>query len=178
MSEFLRESDNNPLYDNKFSLTIRRFRDLRYDCRNVTMPGISSDQLQLANQTNKIKVASNKLDYEDFQADFLVDENLTNYLQVFDWIRGITAPEKTTQFANLNSESALSPGGKKYNIFSDGTLIIRTNTGNSNIKVEFKDLFPISLSGLEFSYINGQAEVLMASVTFTYNYYDISTIST
>ena len=59
-------------------------------------------------------------------------------------------------------------------IFSDATLNILTSKNNANIEVRFSDVFPVSLSGLNFNQQADDVEYLSASVTFQYNIYEFA----
>ena len=57
--------------------------------------------------------------------------------------------------------------------FSDGSLYILNSNYNTNTIVKFKDLFPISLSSLEFDSTKTDIQYFTAEVTFKYTIYNI-----
>ena len=48
------------------------------------------------------------------------------------------------------------------NLYSDATLTLYNSADNPNFKVEFKDLFPTSLSPLQFDSQQGEVQYLTA----------------
>ena len=45
--------------------------------------------------------AGDKITYDDLSFSFFVDENLENYLEVHNWIRGLGYPESIQEFSDL-----------------------------------------------------------------------------
>ena len=59
------------------------------------------------------------------------------------------------------------------NIYSDGTLEVLNSNKNLNFKVIFKDMFPYSLSYLDFDATSEDIEYFTAEVSFKYSMYNI-----
>ena len=106
---------------------------------------------------------------------------------------GIGFPKSRTQFAALveankdrfpteGRDSQSTDAGKvKYGaqalgpIFSDATLNVLTSKNNANIEVRFNDVFPVSLSGLNFDQQADDVTYLTATVSFKYKLYEFAT---
>ena len=60
-------------------------------------------------------------------------------------------------------------------------VIIKANNNsiknNSNIEVRFRDIYPISLSGLDYNQQATDVNYLTASVTFQYKIYEFANVS-
>ena len=54
--------------------------------------------------------------------------------------------------------------------------ICSENKNNSNIEVRFRDVYPASLSGLDYNQNNTDVEYLTATCDFKYTLYEIITI--
>ena len=61
-------------------------------------------------------------------------------------------------------------------VYSDGSMIITTAQYQPNIIVNFIDLYPISIGGLEFSTQSTDIEYLQGSVSFNYRKYTLDFI--
>ena len=59
-------------------------------------------------------------------------------------------------------------------MFSDATLTLLTNKNNPVAEVKFEDLYPVSLSSLDFSQEQTDVQYLKASTDFAYKYYTIT----
>jgi len=62
-------------------------------------------------------------------------------------------------------------------LYSDATLFVLTSKNNSNIEIRFRDIYPISLSGLDYNQQATDVDYLTASVTFQYKIYEFANIS-
>ncbi len=59
------------------------------------------------------------------------------------------------------------------NIYSDGTLQVLNSNNNVQFEVIFRDMFPYSLSALEFDATNSDEEYFTSEVSFKYTMYNI-----
>ena len=64
----------------------------------------------------------------------------------------------------------------QLNLFSDGTLTVLDNLLNPKFKVKFQNLFPYTLTTLEFDATQQDLEYFTAQVSFKYNIYNIVTV--
>ena len=56
---------------------------------------------------------------------------------------------------------------------SDGTLLVYNSNYNVNLKVQYKDLFPVSLSSIQFDTTLTDIKYATAEAVFKYTIYDI-----
>jgi len=132
--------------------------------------------LGLATQPTYLKdidVPGEKLTYGDFTLRFLVDENMENYMAIYDWLVGLGFPETTQEFKTLTTDSADQRDLKEA--FCDGTLRILNSNYREIATVKFTDLFPVSLTSLDFDATNTDVQYLTAEVSFKYTIYDLKT---
>jgi hypothetical protein len=113
--------------------------------------------------------------FSDFTLKFLVDEDLKNYMEIQNWIRGLGFPESLQQIYDWqsNNQNFELPIKSDINIYSDGTLLINTSNENLNYQVIFSRMFPYRLSELNFDSTNTDEEYFTAEVTFKYMMYNI-----
>ena len=168
--------DVNEALNNKFSLTIEKFRHVKYKCQTVSLPGLNSTVLNQGYSTNNIKLLSNKLEYEDLTVTFIVDEDLKNYLEVYNWLLGMTAPETQQQmreFVSSQRNRRNTQGKLTYkDAESDGTLIIKTNHAIPIYRIKFYNMKPFAISGLQFQFTDN-AEVITCDVSFALDRFEI-----
>jgi hypothetical protein len=115
------------------------------------------------------------IQFGDLSLRFLVDEDLQNYMEIQNWIRGLGFPERLSQFSDLE-ESGLVQGNylkDRQNIYSDGTLQVLTSSQIPNFQITFKDLFPYSLSTMTFDSTDTDIQYFTADVSFKYTIYNI-----
>ena len=97
---------------------------------------------------------------------------MENYLSVYNWLTGLGFPETTKEFADLIKDKDGQKDPKEA--FCDGTLRILNSNYREVAKVKFTDLFPISLSSLDFDATNTDVQYFTAEATFKYTIYDLT----
>jgi hypothetical protein len=123
-----------------------------------------------------IDFPGDKMNFEDFRLRFLVDENLENYMEIWNWMTGLGFPYSLEQYQELkNNSDDSNPLQLKGDFYerSDGTLEILNSDFNTNAKVIFSGLYPIYLSALDFDATAEDIKYFTAEVTFKYIYYKI-----
>jgi hypothetical protein len=60
---------------------------------------------------------------------------------------------------------------------SDATLLVLTNKNNPVVEVRFKDLFPISLGGLQYNQQATDVNYLTVDVVFKYSIYNFANVN-
>ena len=98
--------------------------------------------------------------------------HMENWKEIYEWIIGLTSPENYTQYKSL-LDKGMSPGagGRRESIYSDATLIILNSNMKGTHQILFKEIFPLSLSSLDFSSIVGDIDYITAEVTFAFTSY-------
>ena len=158
----------------KFSLT--KFPKVDFFSNSARIPELSLELTTQASYLKNIDIPGERLTFGDFTLRFLVDENMENYQSVYDWLTGLGFPETTREFANLTKDSDGQRDPKEA--FCDGTLRILNSNYREVAKVKFKDLFPVSLSSLEFDATSTDVQYFTAEATFKYTIYDLVSSTT
>lgn len=158
-----------------FKFTLNRAPKVAYFANSANIPSLT---LGIANQPNYLRDIPHpgeKIEFEDFTIRFLVDENLENYIEMQNWIRGLGFPESLKEIYDLQREPRPinQNVSSMMNIYSDGTLQVLNSNQNLNFQVVFKDMFPYSLTSLEFDATNQDLEYFTAEVSFKYTMYNI-----
>lgn len=154
-----------------FNFTLAKEPKVSFFCNSARIPEI---QLGTALQPSYLKdldIPGDKIKFGDLVLKFLVDENMSNYMAIHNWITGLGYPESTEQFADLVRDQDSLRDDKKA--FSDGSLRILNSNYKEVANVRFSDLFPISLSSLEFQATSEDIVYFTAEATFKYTVYDI-----
>ena len=126
-----------------------------------------------------IPIPGDKIQFEDFTIRFLVDENLANYLEIFNWMRALGYPESLEEIKDWQKKDfdIAQPDKSTESFYSDATLEILTSSQNPNFKIKFQGMFPTSLSTLEFDATDEDISYLTADVTFKYTMFNITDLS-
>jgi hypothetical protein len=156
-----------------FKFTLAKEPKVAFFCNSARIPEITLSIVQQPNYLKDLDIPGGKLLYGDLSLRFMVDEDMENYMAIHNWLTGLGFPETTQQYADLveGLDGEIDP--KKA--FSDGTLYILDSNFNTNATVKFKDLFPYSLSSLEFDSTLTDVQYFTASASFKYTVYNIKT---
>ena len=155
----------------KFNLT--KFPKVDFFSNSARIPELNLELTTQASYLKNIDIPGERLSYGDFNLRFLVDENMENYQAVYSWLTGLGFPETTKEFAEIIKD----PDGQRdpKEAFCDGTLSILNSNYREVGKVKFNDLFPISLTSLEFDATNTDVQYFTAEATFKYTLYKLIT---
>ena len=80
------------------------------------------------------------------------------------------------EFIDLKRDDTYTPDPSAMNAlneYSDATLIVYNSSFNEIVKVKFRDVFPVSLSTINFDASAGDIDYVTADATFKYSIYDI-----
>jgi len=166
--------NRNFLQPQGFRFQVARAPKVTFFGNAVNIPGMTlRTTVQTTPGLKDIPLPGEILDFEDLNLRFLVDEDLQNYQEVQNWMRGLGFPESLQEIYDLQNENSVLNREKTMNIYSDGTLTILDAMQNDNFKVKFSDLFPFSLSTIQFDATMADTEFFTAEVSFKYLNYTI-----
>ena len=154
-----------------FTFDIARFRKVSFFSNTATIPEISLASPTQSTYLKSIMHPGDTLQYGDLPVQFLVDENMINYTLIHNWMTGMGFPESCQQFLNWTTDEN---GDRDLKLqFSDATLGVLNSNYNVIANIKFWDLFPTSLSTLEFTATDTDINYVTANATFSYLYYQI-----
>ena len=155
-----------------FKFNLAKFPKVDFFSNSARIPELNLELAQQASYLKNIDVPGERLTFGDFTLQFIVDENLENYMTVYEWLVGLGFPDTTKEFRTLTTDKTGQRDPKEA--FSDGTLSIQNSNYKEVAKVKFQDLFPISLTSLEFDATNTDVQYFTAEATFKYTIYNLS----
>ena len=173
----------------QWRLAFNRIPKTTWFCTAANVPGITLGEAQYPTPMSDMFVTGDKLTFETLNITFLGDEELQNYRELWDWIVGIGSPVKHSQWSTVlaKGDGAIKQFGtgdadprtkttyEESNLYSDSTLIVYNSKNIAKVDIKFKNMFPTSLSSLEYSQDSTDVEYFKASATFRYLYYEFET---
>ena len=171
--------NRNFLSPTGFKFALKRSPAAAFFCNQANIPSLDLGIAQQTSYLKDIDIPGDKIVFGDLTLRFLVDEDLFNYMEIQNWIRGLGYPEKLSQLKDLSEDGKIKSrfGQSGENIYSDATLQILSNSLIPKFQIMFKDVFPYSLSTITFDATDTDIEYFTADVSFKYTIYDMQDMS-
>ena len=172
--------NRNYLSPTGFNFTIQKCPKVAFFSNSAQIPAIDLGIAEQPNYLTTIPRPGDKIEFGDFTLRFLIDEDLKNYMQIQNWMRGLGFPESLQEIYNEIGDSRelyKNQFGGEELLYSDATLEVLNSTLNPQFLVKFKGMFPISLTTLDFDATPTDVDYFTAEVTFKYTVYTITDLA-
>ena len=171
-------SNRNFLSPTGFKFSLKRAPAVAVFCNQANIPSLDLGLAVQPTWLKNIDTPGDKIQFGDLSLRFLVDEDLVNYMEIQNWIRGLGYPERVSEYQDLEKKAYIQQtfGKKRQDIYSDGTLQILSNNLVPKFQVIFDDLFPYSISTVTFDATDTDIEYFTAEVSFKYTLYTITNL--
>jgi hypothetical protein len=150
----------NFLQNNGFIFSLDRIPQTTFRVVACDVPSITVPAPEQGSAASSQFFPGSATEFDELSMDFLVDEDLKNYEEIYNWIT-------QQRFA----ENYVPKNSREEKLVSDGTLATMSNASNVNRVFYFKDLFPVSLGNMHFDTSISQPEPVTCTVTFRYSYF-------
>jgi len=160
--------NTNFLQPTKYLLTFERITDVQYQCQEINLPGVTLGTITRPTPFIDMYSPGTKLVYNPLDITFYIDEELTSWKNIQNWFLSIASPdgfEERDHSRELRTE--------KLRHLSDATLTILSNLNNPLVRIQFANMFPVTLSDLKFDTQLSADTIMTATATFRYDYYKI-----
>lgn len=143
-----------------FKLNLELFKGVDFLCQKVNLPGISMPVTEVPTRFRSFPIVpGGGVTFEDLVVNFIVDESLINYKSIFNWILKNGGANDHPQISEIE--------------YSNAQLEILSSNFNTIHIINYENIFPISLTPLEFDATTESSEYFVASATFKYTNYTI-----
>lgn len=161
-------SDINFLSPLGIKFVLKRAPNVVYFVQKFEHADISMEEANVPTPFAHIPLPGNVIVPSVIRVTFKVDENFTNYLEIYNWLTGLGHPDSLQQHQDLSEGDG---------VLSDLSLIVMDSTFNPNYEFVYKHAFPVSLSGLNFDTTDTEVNYVSATATFKFEYYDLNSIT-
>ena len=148
-----------------FDVSFSRQPTVQYFCQRISLPSVTLGETNEPSPFMNLPLEGDTLTYESLTISFIVDEDLKNYIEVYNWLTALGFPRDYEQFATLKEPEDASRLLSKY---SDLTIILHTNKSNPNYRIRFTDCFPTSLSSIGFDATPTGMDPIVVDATFNF----------
>jgi hypothetical protein len=155
-----------------FDFKIKKIPTTNFFVTRANIPNITLGVVESPTPFVKLPIPGDKIQFGDLQLTFKVDEDMKNYIEIFNWMIALGFPHNYGQYSAIKKINKSSGEG----IYSDAVLTVLTSSMNPNIEFSFVNAFPYSLTDIEFSSQGTDVEYLEATVGFRYELFTIASL--
>jgi hypothetical protein len=184
---------------NQFKIYLPIFPTTEWFVVRANIPGVTMAQASQYTPFVDVAVVGDKLQYDNFNMTFMVDESLNNYMEMYNWVKNIGFPfSGADQFNKLTRPDNIDRGGttkskirrfksdttdtgataevpsSDRNLYTDIQMTILTSKNNPIANVTIYDAFPISLGNIEYSQQETDTDYARCEVSFAFSWFDVS----
>jgi len=154
----------------EFRISIKRLPNVEFFTQRSMIPSISTSPIQQPTRFNPVFRTPDQVSFSTLDMTFIIDEDMNNYTEIFNWMIASAFPENHDQFRKIaQSEEGL---------FSDISIIVMNSKKNSNIEISYTNCFPISLSDVQLDTTQSDVTYPEATATFQYDFFTIKRLTT
>ena len=168
------------LRPNAFRFSVKDIPNVSFTCQSANLPQLALGFAVQPTPFTDIPRIGDKLDFGSFTIRFLISEDMSNYLELYNWLVALGFPKDYTQFdALIKNRPSRFPfkvnqqGESEVLAYSDATLTILDSTNTPKVNIIYKDIFPISLEGLDFDIASAGVEYFTAIASFKYTLFEV-----
>lgn len=154
----------NMLDPHGFLFQIKKLPNVNFYMQTVDIPDINLPEAIQHNPFVDIKHPGNKLSFSDLVISFKIDEDLSNYIELNNWIMDLGFPKNTQDYGTL----AKNPSWTGLGLVSDASIIATTDLKNPNIEFVFQDCWPTRLGNFQLTTTMRGMEYISCQATFKY----------
>jgi len=144
-----------------FQLKLEIFRGVDFFCQSVNLPDIQMPVTEVPTRFRAYPVVpGGGVTYGDLSVRFLVDEEMVNYKAIHNWIRD-------------NGNADQMETGEDYPQYSSAQLHILSSNFNYNHIIDYENIFPYSLTQIDFDASDTGGDYFMAAASFKFQNYTI-----
>ena len=147
----------NYLSSTRAVITIPGLDNLSLTATAWNLPGVSTGSpLQVTTSTD-IPHTGDDLLSDVFRIEFMVLEDLSNWIEIYKWIISITDPRRTTNWTN------------KQGTYLTGNMIISSSHNNPIAEITFNNMIPITLTEIPFLTAYNETDYIKCTAEFRYS---------
>lgn len=165
------------LRPNAFRLAVKELPLVSFTCQSVNLPALTSSSANQPTPFKDLPRTGDKLYNDDLSVSFIMNEDMSNYLELYNWMISINFPKDHSQFASLVNRSSISfSNDLEDKAYSDITLSILDSDNNPRINIMYRNCFPILLNPTPFDIREESVRYVTCDATFKFSMYDIETL--
>ena len=173
----------NYLRPNAFRFSIKDLPNVAYSCQSANLPSLNLGFAVQPTPFLDIPRIGDKNTFVDFTIRFLISEDMSNYLELFEWLIALGFPNNYNQYKSFTGDRLSrfpfyknGRGDTESLALSDGTLTILDSNNVPKTNIILKDLFPVSVEALDFDVTSSAVDYFVGIASFKYTSFTIEAL--
>ena len=155
-----------------FQFFIKRTPNVNFFVQKINIPGISLLSPESGNPFVGINYPGDHILYNELHVTFKVDENLTNYMEIHDWMRQNGFPSRFEE----SLEVVNKPKSLGLTVTSEATILVLNSSKNAILSCQIREAMPVMLSDLNFDTTDPSIDYISAEAVFKYTSYHLEKV--
>lgn len=165
--------NTNYLQPTKFQMVFPKITTMTYFLQSFSLPELVVPPVEQTSPFVDIPRPGDKMKFGELNVEFIVDEEMWSYEVIYNWMKGISFPCSFEEYKIINRQS-LSSLNSESPQYSDAIITILSGLNNPKLSVHFENLFPVSLSEVDFSTKESSETIVTAKAAFRYHIFHIN----
>jgi hypothetical protein len=168
----------------QFELLIKKLPNTKYFSTGVNVPSVSVAEVQQpTNLGRNVLIPGDKINFGEITVTFIVDENMENWTELYQWMSQITSstdPEKYRSLVGAARRADLpyDGSGDPDAVYSDMTIVVTTAANNPNRYIRIEGAFPTSLGEITMdTTVAGGLSYVTCTASFQFTTFEIASTS-
>lgn len=145
----------------EFIVSVKKLPNVQFFTQAVNIPSLSISAIEQQTPFRPIMIPGRTLSYGELPISFIIDEEMENYIEVFNWLNSLAPTEDFSGYDDLYNSN---DGGH----MTDISIVVMNSHKNPNIEFIFKDCFPTNLSDISLDTTQQDVVYPQATVNFTF----------
>jgi len=166
-----------------YDFKIKKLPTVNYFVQAINLPSVTLGQASLPTPFINVPIQGDHLQYGELLVTFKVDEDMANYIELYNWLTYLGFPESFNQSKELYNKgrsaarTSIPTSELGEGVVSDATLIILNSAMNPRFSIEFNDVFPTNLIDLQFDTRMADIDYVESTCSFSFRQLKINKIT-
>ena len=160
--------NNNYLQPTGFKVVLDRgnYGNVEFFAQSVQHPDVNLAPAVQQFARTAVPYPGDNLTFSEITLQYLVDEDLTAYKEIYNWMLRLVNEPYYTQYDKLKDDTIVPSVAQL-------SVIVMTSHNNKNITIKYIDAFPTALGDISLEATNSSVEPIITPITFAYSYFTI-----
>lgn len=160
-------ANRNFLTNTGFQMVVQKLPDTAFFVTKWDVPNITLNPAYSNNPFVKMPETGDKIEYEPLTIRYKINEDLSNYVELYTWIRQMGFSESHQEFKRIREQS------EGFSDKCEISVFVLDSKKQPIVEFQFHEAFPIGVTGWNMDHGAGNVRTLEGTAIFTYATFSI-----